>query len=73
MGDLIGTFRRMGITDAGTFLTPGKKRMGITDAGTFLTPGKKRGDLKNLWTRGVPERPCPHVQDEHSQEFNEEK
>ena len=44
-----------------------------TDAGTFLTLGRKRGDLKNLWTRGVPERPCPHVQDEHSQEFNEEK
>lgn len=30
--------------------------------GTFLTLGKKRGDLKNLWTRGEPERPCPHVE-----------
>ncbi|XVF33319.1 hypothetical protein REPUB_Repub17cG0158300 [Reevesia pubescens] len=30
--------------------------------GTFITLGKKRGDLKILWTRGEPERPCPHVQ-----------
>ncbi|TYI54846.1 hypothetical protein E1A91_D11G100800v1 [Gossypium mustelinum] len=30
--------------------------------GTFITLGKKRGDLKTLWTRGEPERPCPHVQ-----------
>ncbi|XP_057511225.1 signal peptide peptidase-like 4 isoform X1 [Actinidia eriantha] len=30
--------------------------------GTFLTLGRQRGDLKNLWTRGEPERPCPHVQ-----------
>ncbi|KDP28619.1 hypothetical protein JCGZ_14390 [Jatropha curcas] len=30
--------------------------------GTFLTLGKKRGDLKALWTRGEPERPCPHIQ-----------
>ncbi|XP_042505964.1 signal peptide peptidase-like 2 [Macadamia integrifolia] len=29
--------------------------------GTFLTLGKKRGDLKILWTRGEPERPCRHV------------
>ncbi|KAJ8900611.1 hypothetical protein K2173_025388 [Erythroxylum novogranatense] len=29
--------------------------------GTFLTLGKKRGDLKTLWMRGEPERPCPHV------------
>ncbi|XP_057496093.1 signal peptide peptidase-like 4 [Actinidia eriantha] len=28
--------------------------------GTFLTLGRQRGDLKNLWTRGEPERPCPH-------------
>ncbi|KAJ0106574.1 hypothetical protein Patl1_17711 [Pistacia atlantica] len=41
--------------------------------GTFLTLGKKRGDLKVLWTRGEPERPCPHVQFQHSQELNEEK
>ncbi|GKU96840.1 hypothetical protein SLEP1_g10031 [Rubroshorea leprosula] len=30
--------------------------------GTFLTLGKKRGDLQVLWTRGEPERNCPHVQ-----------
>lgn len=29
--------------------------------GTFLTLGTKRGELKNLWTRGKPERPCPHA------------
>ncbi|KAK6162319.1 hypothetical protein DH2020_002160 [Rehmannia glutinosa] len=36
--------------------------------GTLITLGKKRGDLKHLWTRGEPDRPCPHVQlrqDEH--------
>ncbi|XP_021906235.1 signal peptide peptidase-like 4 isoform X2 [Carica papaya] len=30
--------------------------------GTFLTLGKKRGDLRILWTRGEPERPCPHLE-----------
>ncbi|KAJ0963556.1 hypothetical protein J5N97_028678 [Dioscorea zingiberensis] len=30
--------------------------------GTFLTLGKKRGELQNLWTRGEPERACPHLQ-----------
>lgn len=35
--------------------------------GTFLTLGKKRGDLKALWTRGAPERPCPHIQFQPSQ------
>ncbi|KAK9147478.1 hypothetical protein Scep_006235 [Stephania cephalantha] len=30
--------------------------------GTFFTLGKKRGDLKILWTRGEPERACPHFQ-----------
>ncbi|OWM64248.1 hypothetical protein CDL15_Pgr018820 [Punica granatum] len=35
--------------------------------GTFLTLGKQRGDLKRLWTRGEPERPCPHVQLQPSQ------
>ncbi|KAL0464811.1 UNVERIFIED_CONTAM: Signal peptide peptidase-like 4 [Sesamum latifolium] len=30
--------------------------------GTLITLGKKRGDLKHLWTRGEPDRPCPHVQ-----------
>ncbi|XP_061996148.1 uncharacterized protein LOC133714090 [Rosa rugosa] len=29
--------------------------------GTFLTLGQMRGDLKVLWTRGEPERPCPYV------------
>ncbi|KAM5555352.1 hypothetical protein ABKV19_023317 [Rosa sericea] len=37
--------------------------------GTFLTLGQMRGDLKVLWTRGEPERPCPHIrlQSSHSQ------
>lgn len=35
--------------------------------GTFLTLGRKRGDLKNLWMRGEPERPCPHNQQQPSQ------
>ncbi|XP_059634185.1 signal peptide peptidase-like 4 [Cornus florida] len=35
--------------------------------GTFLTLGRKRGDLKHLWTRGEPERPCPHIQLQPSQ------
>ncbi|KAG8363314.1 hypothetical protein BUALT_Bualt19G0009500 [Buddleja alternifolia] len=30
--------------------------------GTLITLGSKRGDLKHLWTRGEPDRPCPHVQ-----------
>ncbi|CAA3006253.1 signal peptide peptidase-like 4 [Olea europaea subsp. europaea] len=30
--------------------------------GTLITLGKKKGDLKHLWTRGEPDRPCPHVQ-----------
>lgn len=34
--------------------------------GTFLTLGKQRRDLKVLWTRGEPERPCPHIQLQHS-------
>ncbi|KAG9441301.1 hypothetical protein H6P81_017155 [Aristolochia fimbriata] len=29
--------------------------------GTFLALGKKRGDLRNLWTKGEPDRVCPHV------------
>lgn len=35
--------------------------------GTFLTLGKKRGDLQILWTRGEPERLCPHIQLQPSQ------
>lgn len=44
-------------------------------AGTFLMLGRKRGDLRVLWTRGEPERPCPHIQLEHqnSEELNDEK
>ncbi|KAE8055379.1 hypothetical protein FH972_012220 [Carpinus fangiana] len=41
--------------------------------GTFLTLGRKRGDLKVLWSRGEPERPCPHIQFQHCQESIEEK
>lgn len=40
--------------------------------GTFLTLGKKRGDLKILWTRGEPERPCPHVKLEPCDEKQQE-
>ncbi|KAK6117051.1 hypothetical protein DH2020_049194 [Rehmannia glutinosa] len=36
--------------------------------GTFLALGRKRGDLKILWTRGEPERVCPHVRLESTQE-----
>lgn len=41
--------------------------------GTFLTLGRKRGDLKVLWTRGEPERPCPHIQFQHCDESHVEK
>ncbi|GKU95255.1 hypothetical protein SLEP1_g8636 [Rubroshorea leprosula] len=41
--------------------------------GTFLTLGRKRGDLKLLWTRGEPIRPCPHIQLQDSEELNQEK
>ncbi|GAB4844495.1 Signal peptide peptidase-like 4 [Ancistrocladus abbreviatus] len=30
--------------------------------GTMLTLGKRRGELKILWRRGEPERPCPHFE-----------
>ncbi|KAL6569526.1 Signal peptide peptidase-like 4 [Orobanche minor] len=30
--------------------------------GTLITLGNKRGDLEHLWTRGEPDRPCPHIQ-----------
>ncbi|OMO58629.1 hypothetical protein COLO4_34477 [Corchorus olitorius] len=33
--------------------------------GTFLTLGRKRGDLRVLWTKGEPDRPCPHIRLEH--------
>ena len=29
--------------------------------GTFLALGMKRGELRNLWTRGQPERVCTHT------------
>ncbi|XP_054781016.1 signal peptide peptidase-like 4 [Prosopis cineraria] len=35
--------------------------------GTFLSLGKKRGELKILWTKGEPERPCPHIQEDPRQ------
>ncbi|CAN1253873.1 Signal peptide peptidase-like 2 [Linum perenne] len=41
--------------------------------GTFLTLGKKRGDLPILWTKGLPERSCPHVQLQKSEETDEEQ
>ncbi|CAH9069112.1 unnamed protein product [Cuscuta europaea] len=41
--------------------------------GTFLALGRKRGDLKTLWTRGEPERVCPHVHLQSTQELDEEK
>lgn len=36
--------------------------------GTFLAMGRKRGDLRILWTRGEPERVCPHVRLESIQD-----
>ncbi|RAL51061.1 hypothetical protein DM860_005417 [Cuscuta australis] len=39
--------------------------------GTFLALGRKRGDLKILWTRGEPERVCPHVHLESTEVSNE--
>ncbi|CAA0838751.1 Signal peptide peptidase-like 2 [Striga hermonthica] len=36
--------------------------------GTFLALGRKRGDLELLWTRGEPERVCPHVRLESAQD-----
>ncbi|KAK8969644.1 Signal peptide peptidase-like 5 [Platanthera guangdongensis] len=30
--------------------------------GTFLSLGWKRAELRNLWTKGEPDRVCPHVQ-----------
>ncbi|GLT78226.1 hypothetical protein SLA2020_497660 [Shorea laevis] len=40
--------------------------------GTFLTLGRKRGELKILWTRGEPIRPCRHIQLQQSEELNQE-
>ncbi|ERM94998.1 hypothetical protein AMTRI_Chr07g80730 [Amborella trichopoda] len=30
--------------------------------GTVLSLGRKRGELQNLWTKGEPDRVCPHIQ-----------
>jgi len=30
-------------------------------AGTLLMLGKKRGELRVLWAKGEPARPCPHL------------
>lgn len=40
--------------------------------GTFLALGRRRGDLKVLWTRGEPERPCPHVRLHSSEEVDQD-
>ncbi|XP_071709686.1 signal peptide peptidase-like 4 [Rutidosis leptorrhynchoides] len=36
--------------------------------GTLLVLGKKRGDLRHLWSRGEPDRLCPHVQLQSSEQ-----
>ncbi|KAI3719453.1 hypothetical protein L6452_20352 [Arctium lappa] len=36
--------------------------------GTLLTLGKQRGDLKHLWRKGEPDRLCPHVQLQSSEQ-----
>lgn len=41
--------------------------------GTLLTLGKKRGDLGILWTKGEPERVCPHAHLLINDDLNEEK
>ncbi|KAI4315428.1 hypothetical protein L6164_028240 [Bauhinia variegata] len=44
--------------------------------GTFLTLGKKRGDLRTLWTlwtRGEPERLCPHIRLQRSEDLNSDR
>lgn len=41
--------------------------------GTFLALGKKRGDLLVLWSKGEPERSCPHVRLHECQELEEDK
>lgn len=40
--------------------------------GTFFALGKKRGELNILWSIGEPERLCPHVRLQPSQESDEE-
>ncbi|KAL4586078.1 hypothetical protein LXL04_010709 [Taraxacum kok-saghyz] len=36
--------------------------------GTLLALGKHRGDLRHLWSKGEPDRLCPHVQLQHSEQ-----
>ncbi|KAM0048332.1 putative aminopeptidase [Helianthus debilis subsp. tardiflorus] len=36
--------------------------------GTLLTLGKHRGDLRHLWSKGEPDRLCPHVQLQSSEQ-----
>ncbi|KAI3796555.1 hypothetical protein L1987_39230 [Smallanthus sonchifolius] len=36
--------------------------------GTLLTLGKQRGDLRHLWSKGEPDRFCPHVQLQSSEQ-----
>ncbi|KAK2367164.1 signal peptide peptidase [Trifolium repens] len=40
--------------------------------GTILALGRKRGELKILWTNGEPERFCPHIRLQHSEESSPE-
>lgn len=49
-----------------------KKKCPYT-AGTFFALGKKRGELNILWSTGEPERSCPHVQLQPSQESDEDE
>ncbi|CAL5442573.1 unnamed protein product [Camellia sinensis] len=37
----------------------------------FLTLGRKRGDLTILWTRGLPERVCPHIRLQPTEEYSQ--
>ncbi|XP_015896112.3 signal peptide peptidase-like 2 isoform X1 [Ziziphus jujuba] len=41
--------------------------------GTFLALGRKRRDLRILWSKGEPDRPCPHIQLQHAQESDQDK
>ncbi|XP_019423293.1 PREDICTED: signal peptide peptidase-like 2 [Lupinus angustifolius] len=41
--------------------------------GTLLTLGWKRGDVMVLWTRGEPERVCPHIRLQHSGELGHDE
>ncbi|XP_014521055.1 signal peptide peptidase-like 2 [Vigna radiata var. radiata] len=40
--------------------------------GTLMTLGKKRGDLKGLWRNGEPQKHCPHLRLQNSEELSPE-